>query len=134
LSDHVLYLFSWLISSLLLYLAHMIFPNTVVLGTYKFTVAEGATYAGFWITFFIWLINDLVVVRGLNPESRLGSIVFSILVGSAAIWLTARFAPFTGLGIFNYRWAILLGLFIGISALRTRSFISKNERKYYTGK
>lgn len=133
-SDHVLYLFSWLITSLLLYLVHVIFPDTVVLGTYKFTVAEAATYSGFWITFLIWLINDLVVVRGLNPESRMGSWVFAILVGSASVWMSARFAPFTGLGIASYRWAIFLGLFVGIAALRVRSFISSEEKKYYTGK
>ena len=129
-SDHFSYLISWLVTSLLLYLANVIFPDTVVLGNYKFSAGEGAAYAGFWITFLVWLIHDMVVVKGLNPESKLGSWVFAIIVGAAAIWMSARFAPFTGFGIANYRWALLLGVFIGLGTLRIRSFIIRKEKAF----
>jgi len=123
LSEHFVFLMSWLITSLLLYLAHVIFPDSVVLGNYKFTVFDAVIYAGFWISFINWLIKDVVIVRGLHPESRFGSLVFYILVGSLAVWMVARFAPYTGLGIVSYRWALLLGLFIGFTVAKVKTFI-----------
>ncbi|OGM18104.1 hypothetical protein A2V61_02580 [Candidatus Woesebacteria bacterium RBG_19FT_COMBO_47_8] len=123
LSEHFVFLLSWLITSFFVYLAHIIFPDSVVLGNYKFGLIDAIIYSGFWISFLNWAIKDLVVVRGLHPESRFGSLVFYILIGSAAVWAVARFAPFTGLGIVNYRWALLLGLFIGFSVARVKTFI-----------
>ena len=122
-SEHFAFFLSWLITSLLLYLAHVIFPSSVVLGTYKFPVIDSIIYAGFWISFLNWAIKDMAIVRGIHPESRFGSLVFYILVGSVAVWMVARFAPYTGLGLVSYRWALLLGLFIGFCVARVKTFI-----------
>ena len=122
-SELFVFLLSWLVTSLLLYLAHIIFPGSVELGTYKFTVVDAMIYAGFWVSFLNWLIKDTAIVRGLHPESKFGSLVFYILVGSLSVWMVARFAPYTGLGIVSYRWALLLGLFIGVGFARLKTFI-----------
>ena len=127
LSEHLAFLLSWLVTSLLLYLAHIIFPGSVVLGTYKFTVVDALIYSGFWISFLNWAIKDMVIVRGIHPESKFGSLVFYILAGSLTVWMVARFAPYTGLGLVSYRWALLLGVFIGFVVARMKSFIKASR-------
>jgi hypothetical protein len=127
-SEHFVFLLSWLVTSLFLYLAHFFFGSSVVLGTYKLGIVDALIYAGFWLTFLNWAIKDMVIVRGIHPDSRFGSLVFYILVGSLSVWIVARFAPYTGLGIVSYRWALLLGLFIGFGVARLKSFIKPSGR------
>jgi len=127
LSEFLAFLLSWVVTSLLLYLAHIIFPGSIVLGTYRFSVVEAAVYSAFWISFLNWAIKDIAIARKLHPESKFGSLVFYILVGSVSVWLVARAAPLSGLGLVSYRWALLLGLFIGSGFDRMKSFIKTSR-------
>ena len=80
--EHLLFLLYWFLNSLVLYLLGLLFPASVVLGTWRLTMVEAAIYAGFWLTFFVWTIG---------------------------IWLVARYAAYTGLGIASFWWAFALG-------------------------
>ncbi len=112
LENRLLYIFFW---PLLLFLAASIFTVDVVLGTYRFSVFEAAVYSGFWITFLAWVIWDFVKARGISLKNRVLAITVLWLANSAAVWIVARFAHLTGLGISSYRWSLLLGLVVALA-------------------
>ena len=110
--NRLLYIFFW---PLLLFLAASIFTIDVVLGTYRFSVLEAAVYSGFWITFLAWVIWDFVKARGISLKNKALAVTVLWLANSAAVWIVARFAHLTGLGISSYRWALLLGLVVALA-------------------
>ena len=112
LENRLLYIFFW---PLLLFLAASIFTVDVVIGTYRFSGLEAAVYAGFWITFLAWVIWDFVKARGISLNNKALAITVLWLANSAAVWIVARFAHLTGLGISSYRWALLLGLVVALA-------------------
>jgi len=112
LENRLLYIFFW---PLLLFLAASIFTADVVLGTYRFSTFEAAVYAGFWITFLAWVVWDFIQTRGVSLSNRVFGVTILWLANSAAVWMVARFAHLTGLGISSYRWALLLGLIVALA-------------------
>jgi hypothetical protein len=112
LENRLLYIFFW---PLLLFLAASIFTVDVVLGTYRFSGLEAAVYSGFWITFLAWVIWDFVKARGISLKNKALAVTVLWLANSAAVWIVARFAHLTGLGISSYRWALLLGLVVALA-------------------
>lgn len=112
LENRLLYIFFW---PLLLFLAASIFTIDVVLGTYRFSTLEAAVYSGFWITFLAWVVWDFIKARGINLNNKVLAITVLWFTNSAAIWIVARFAHITGLGISSYRWALLLGLVVALA-------------------
>jgi hypothetical protein len=112
LQNRLLYIFFW---PLLLFLAASIFTVDVVIGTYRFSGLEAAVYSGFWITFLAWVIWDFVKARGISLNNKALAITVLWLANSAAVWIVARFAHLTGLGISSYRWALLLGLVVALA-------------------
>lgn len=112
LENRLLYIFFW---PLLLFLAASIFTIDVVLGTYRFSTFEAAVYSGFWITFLAWIVWDFVKARGISLNNKVLAVVVLWLANSAAVWIVARFAHLTGLGISSYRWALLFGLVVALA-------------------
>lgn len=110
--NRLLYIFFW---PLLLFLAASVFTIDVVLGTYRFSTLEAAVYSGFWVTFLAWVVWDFVKARGISLNNRIVTVAILWLANSAAVWIVARFAHITGLGISSYRWALLLGLIVALA-------------------
>jgi len=108
--NHYLYLGYWVVNSALLLIFNLLFPNNVVLGNFKFSALEGAIYAGFWMTFFIWAMWDVAIARAYKLRNMLTTFVFFTFVNSSAIWITARLPQYFGFGISAFYWAILLGI------------------------
>ena len=112
--NHILYFLYWLINFLVLYLFSRIFPGSIVLGNYRFSSLESAIYAGFWLTFFVWVFWDFAIAKGLKFDTRLVTWGYFWLANSFAVWLVARFSHIAGFGIVNYLWAFAIGLVVFI--------------------
>ncbi|MEJ2348092.1 MAG: hypothetical protein P8Y17_02730 [Patescibacteria group bacterium] len=95
---------------LLLFLASKLFVGDIVLGTYRLSVTEAAIFSGALITFLSWVAWSFLKARGIAMKKKIMLISFLWLCNAAAVWIVARFAYLTGLGISSYRWALLLGL------------------------
>lgn len=113
--NHLLYLLYWAVNSVVLYISYSIFPKAVVLGNARLTPIEAAIYAGFWLAFFVWMMWDFVFVRGVKLEPPPLAFVYFLFVNALGVWLVARFAHITGLGIANYGWAFVVGTFADIT-------------------
>lgn len=108
--NHVLYFGYWLATSVSLYIFASIFPDSVVLGNWRFGMVESAFYAGFWVTFFIWCFWDFAIAKGLQFETPLVSLGYFWSVNLFSVWLVARFSQYSGLGISDHIWAVVVGL------------------------
>lgn len=112
--NHLLYVLYWAINTLIIKLAFVLFPYGVVLGTYRLNPTEAAIYSGFWVTFIIWTAWDFAIARKISLEKPIKSFVYFFLVNILAVWIIARFAPLSGMGIVSFWWAIGVGAVISI--------------------
>lgn len=108
--EHLLFLFYWLLNSLVIYLFGAIFPEAVVLGNFRLTSFEASIYAGFWLTFFVWTMWDFMLVHKVKLEPFSLRFLFFFFVNSLGVWLTSRYSQYTGLGIISSGWAFFLGV------------------------
>lgn len=104
------FLLIWLVNSLVIWVANALYPGNVVLGTASTSLIAAVIISGFLVTLLCKIVKILFVkLVHLKKTSRLIMFVFYWLVNAAVIWLIARLAPFTGLGISSFYWAIVLG-------------------------
>lgn len=109
--NHILYLSYWLINTLLLYILYSIFPENIVLGTWKFTSLEAAIYSSFWVTFVVWTAWDFIYSRQSKfvLEGGLITNLYFWAINTMGVWIVARFPGFTGMGISSFAWAFVIG-------------------------
>lgn len=108
--NHLMYFAYWVINSLVLYLASWILPeNNVVLGNWRFSSIESSIYAGFWLTFLVWVFWDFAIAREFNLKKKMVAFGFFLIVNSISIWVISRFSNITGFELINYQWAFIIG-------------------------
>jgi len=127
--NHALYFSYWLVNAFVIYLAAKIFPNSVVLGTWKFSSVEAAIYSSFWLTILIWTTWDFVFskVKKVNFNGNLLSIFYFWMMNGLSVWLVARFSQYTGLGIDSWLWAAILGGIAYIFQRFTWGLVTRNQ-------
>lgn len=109
--NHLLYFSYWIVNSLALYVFTLIAPGNVVLGNWRFSPIEAAIYAGFWVTFLVWVLWDFAMAKGVNFDTGLVTLGYFWSANIFAFWLVSRFSEYAGFGITNYLWAIVIALF-----------------------
>lgn len=107
--NHLLYFTYWLFNSAVLYTFYIIFGGDVVLGNWRFGPVESAIYSGFWVTFFIWVLWDFALAKGVKFDSGTVTFGYFFIANIFAFWLVSRFSEYAGLGITSYLWALTLG-------------------------
>ena len=126
--NHILYFAYWLVNSLVLYVFSIVYPNSVVLGNWRFSPVEASIYSGFWVTFFIWVLWDFAIAKNVKFDSALVTFGYFGLSNFFSFWLVARFSQYAGLGIAHYGWAILVGLTAYIfQRIAWRSIVGKKN-------
>jgi len=108
--NHLLYFTYWLFNSAVLYVFGLLFPMNVILGNWRFNPIESAVYAGFWVTFFIWVLWDFTIAKGVRFESGAVTLGYFWVANAFAFWIVSRFSQVAGFGITNYLWAFAIGL------------------------
>ena len=108
--NHLLYFTYWFFNSLVLYAFSLIVPGDVILGNWRFSSIESSIYAGFWITFFIWVLWDFAIAKGVKFDSMTVTMGYFWLVNAFSFWIVARFSEMAGFGISGYYWAFVIGL------------------------
>ena len=104
----------WIVNSLFLYLASVVYPFKFVLGNFRFSMLSATIWAGLWITVLGWLAIWLIGKLKIKLSGAAQMFISYWTVNAAAVWITARLATLTGFGIFSFWWAIGLGLILNI--------------------
>jgi hypothetical protein len=108
--NHLLYFTYWLFNSVVLYVFGLIFPTNVVLGNWRFSPIEAAIYAGFWVTFFVWVLWDFAIAKGIKFDTGIVTLGYFWSANIFAFWIVSRFSQYAGLGITSYLWALAIGI------------------------
>lgn len=109
-NDRRLFVLYWFLNFLTIYLLGALFPSSIVLGTFRLSPFEASIYAGFWLTFFVWTMWSYMLVRKVDLEPFSLRFLFFFFVNSLGVWLVARYAKYTGLGLTSFWLAFLLGI------------------------
>ena len=112
--NHLMYLAYWLINSSVLLIASSVIPDNVTLGSWRFNGIESALYAGFWITFLIWIFCDFAMARKFNLSRKIVSFGFFFIVNSFSIWAVSMFSGITGFELIHYEWVLVIGFVVTI--------------------
>ena len=99
----------WFVNSIIIYLGHVIYPSNIVLGNSFLSLTWAVAVAGFLLTVLCWASKTLTNMLKGKVKGRLAMFIYYWLVNSVAIWVIARLASFTGLGISRFYWAFGLG-------------------------
>jgi len=99
----------WLVNFLSIQLLGLVFPNMIVLGNWRFSGVEASIYAGFWLTFFVWTMNDYMSVRKVELTPFSLKLFYFFIVDSLGVWIISRFSQYAGLGITSVWWALVIG-------------------------
>ena len=116
-----------LVNSLVVYLAAIVFPANVVLGTYQLSPLVAAVLTGLLVTLFSLLLKSLRKQLNFKLKGREQHIVFYWLVNSVGLWLFAQLAPFTGFGISAFYWAFVIGAVLTLGQWITRQLFKSQK-------
>lgn len=108
--NHLLYFAYWLVNSIVLYFFGSMFSQNIVLGNWRFNPIESAIYTGFWVTFFIWVLWDFAMSKGIKFDSSAVTFGYFFSANVFAFWIVSRFSQVAGFGITNYFWTFAIGL------------------------
>jgi len=93
-----------------IYLVKWLWPESLVLGSWRFAEIESAIYVGFWMTFLVWLIWDFAQARGFKMDNWSTTWLFFGIVNCATVWAVTRFGFYLGLEISQISWMLVIGL------------------------
>lgn len=125
--NHVLFIIYWIITATILYIIHIFYPTSVVLGNHKFVTIEAAVYSAFWISFIMWTILDVFYSRGFRFRNLVLFLIAFLAANSVSIWMVARFAKLLGLGIVSYQWAFAMAAVITVAERIAWQFSSEAQ-------
>ena len=99
--NHLLFVSYWVINTLVLYLTTLFFSGEINL-TGRFSPFEASFYAGFWLTFFIWIWWDIAIVRNFKLNKQSESLTFFLLVNILSLFIISKLRSLTGFSIDGY--------------------------------
>lgn len=102
--NHILYLGYWLANSSLFFLLAFVVSDNIVLGNGRFTSFESAFYAGFWMTFGIWVWWDLAIAREWSLDKTAYVLGFFLFANTFSLLAVTQFKDITGLTVISYQW------------------------------
>ena len=104
------FLIFWLLNSLFLYFATIMYPTNFVLGNVSFSTFWATLVAGLVWTGLVWYSKPFIMKFGLKIKGRGIMFVFYTAANFIAIWIIARLSAVTGFGISRFTWAISLAI------------------------
>ncbi len=120
----------WVFNSLYFYLAFLIFPGEIVLGNNIRSSVVASMLAGFLLTIILCLVPLIMKIKGVKLKEEKQQALIYLVFNVVGIWVIARMAFFTGLGVSSFWVAIILGLVAnflqwGVWKLTTKQKVKK---------
>ena len=115
LKKYLPFLSFFVLNSIVIYLASFLRPSSFELGSATVPENIAALWAGALLTFIVWVSKPIIESFGIKPQGTALKFLFYWLANSAVIWVLARFAEVSGLGISRFYWAIVLGFTLNIA-------------------
>jgi hypothetical protein len=126
--NHLLYFGYWIVNSTLFFLASRVVPDNIIkLGSWRFSSIESSLYAGFILTFLIWVFWDFGLARRFSFNKKFFTFAFFLIANIFSIFAISHFKYFTGFEVNSYAWIFFLALIATIAQRLTRMVIIKRR-------
>ncbi|OGM63493.1 hypothetical protein A3A52_05115 [Candidatus Woesebacteria bacterium RIFCSPLOWO2_01_FULL_39_14] len=117
----------WLINSAILYLANLFLPNAVSIGNSIFAPYQAIVFSGFIWNLVLWhteaFLKDLEYPYKENVPMMLAYLVMNF----ATVWLIARFAFITGVGIASYLYVAGIAVIANFVQYKAWQYMDKRK-------
>ena len=107
--NHLLYFGYWVTNAIVLYFASILLPSDITLGSWRFSTLEASLYAGFCLTFLVWIWWDFALAWKFDFHKKLPVFLFFLFVNYFSILTITRFDYLTGFSITSFFWAFIIG-------------------------
>ena len=104
---------AWFVTSFIIYLAPQVWRGGVVLGNDRLTAFVSAAVAGLILTLLTMVAMPLLDMAKVKSMPVQGAVY--LVLDVAAVWVIARLALYTGVGISAWYVALVLGLLIWVA-------------------
>jgi len=122
--NHILYFAYWFVNAMVLLAAFYLVPDHVItLGSWRFSSIESSLYAGFWLTFLIWVFWDFAIAQKFDFSRKNVVVIFFLIVNFFSLWVISLFSHFTGFAITDYVWMMTLSVILTILQRITWSLV-----------
>lgn len=101
----------WVVNTVVLLVASVIFSGNVVLGNSRVSTPMAAIISGLIITGLNYLVQPLVAKSGFRVKGNLMAGVY-LVANIVFVWIIKRFALTLGLGVFNILYTVLVGILL----------------------
>ncbi len=98
---------AWFVTSFIIYLAPQVWRGGVVLGNDRLTAFASAAVAGLILTLLTMVAMPLLDMAKVKSMPVQGAVY--LVLDVAAVWVIARMATYSGLGISGWYAAAVLG-------------------------
>lgn len=107
---------------------NLLFPDMVVVGNANFGTFGASVISSFWITFFVWSLWEYMIVRNVKFDTDEFFYSYACFLNVFGVWLISRYSEYSGLGVVNFGWVVVLGLASTIvQKLLLESFLQKKN-------
>lgn len=120
------FLLFWLINSAFFYFAPFIFTGFIVSGNVRLTAFLASIISGFLLTIADAGVQPLSEALKMKLKEDWQWTLSFLLVNVLGIWLIARYADLTGIGISNAWMAVLMGAILTLFQWLIEKFLIKN--------
>lgn len=111
----------WAVNTVVIWLGWWFSPVDIVLGNGSMMPPFAALLSGFLLTLGCKLVKPLLVSFGVKEvKGRFKMFALYFFANTFLVWVLARFADFTGLGISSYFAALGLGVSLTFAQWLTR--------------
>lgn len=115
----------WILDTVLLFLANMLYPSNYVLGNAFLIPLYAAVVAGLVWTLIVWQAMPFAKKVGIKEKDMVKMAIFYLAINFIALWVIARLSFFFGFGVISFIWVFALAFVANILQWLTWSFVAK---------
>lgn len=122
------FLLFWVINSFILYFAPFVLVGLVVTGNERLTAFMASIVSGFLLTLFDASAQPTLRALNLKLKEDWQWVLVYLFVNVLGVWLIARYADLTGVGVASAWVAVLLGVVVNVAQWMSWQFAIKKKK------
>jgi len=123
------FLILWTVNTLLLLIFAALFANDIVLGNAVMTKPMASVLVGLILTILISLVPKVAKKYDVKIKDEKIQTSVYFFVDLVSIWILKRLADFTGLGISNILWVLILAIIVALVQVGVEKYSTQLLKK-----
>lgn len=116
------------VNSAVLYIAPYLLVGQIVVGNVRLTAFMASIISGFLLTIADSVIQPIFTSLGIKLKEDWQWLLVYLFVNVVGIWVIARYADLTGVGVASAWMAVLLGAVLNAAQWATWKLVSGNKK------